>query len=72
MINKKVGDTLTYHKKGDAVIHDCIITEVNYDDYCSFIVLGSKQFTAKELFEDYEWRDKCSLNWRPFGEEVEE
>lgn len=70
VINKKVGDALTYRKKGEATIHNCIITEELFDDYCSFVVLGSKQFSAKELFEDYEWRDK-GLNWCPFGMEVE-
>lgn len=72
MMNKRVGDALTYHKKGEATIHNCIITEIHFDDYCSFVVLGSKQFSAKTLFEDYEWREECQLNWRPFGMEVEE
>ena len=63
-----IGDLIRFRRKGDNDFETCTM----YMGYIknSGIVkvqLGTIYYSLKELFEDYEWFDKDSNTWEPFG-----
>lgn len=65
-----IGDLIRFRRKGDNDFETCTM----YMGYIknSGIVkvqLGTIYYSLKELFEDYEWFDKDSNTWEPFGVE---
>ena len=71
-----VGRSFYFRKKGE---EGCevysILSGYHHEQYkdqtITYIYIGYCKFTLDELFNDYEWQDPATGDWKPFGiEEV--
>lgn len=71
-----VGRSFYFRKKGE---EGCevysILSGYRHEQYkdqtITYIYIGYCKFTLDELFNDYEWQDPATGDWKPFGiEEV--
>lgn len=72
-----VGLPIKYRKKGNVGWERYLIlngySHVQRDDKTtSYIYIGSTPHTLDELFEQYEWQEHYTEDFKPFGMEVEE
>ena len=72
-----IGQPIRFRTKGEKVDEWCSVL-VSYwnhqvgDEVITYIFIGPVQYTFDELFEEHEWWDSTTGDWKPFGVEVEE
>lgn len=67
-----IGDLIKFRRKGDNDFEICTMYLGYRKNGDVKVLLGEWYYSFEELFEDYEWFDKDSNTWEPFGVEVEE
>lgn len=67
-----IGDLIKFRRKCDNDFEVCTMY-MGYRKYGDVkVLLGEWFYSFEELFNEYEWFDKDSNTWEPFGVEVEE